>query len=151
MLNLLDNGIKHLPNKRISQQNLMYLGYSDNYDIVLAVEEWEFRIYNYEFWSEDSIYSDHEDEDWRTNVNHYFWTGSDCFDMDTCEYVVAKFENDNPLDMASELILACDVLEDVSHRISDEWVPTDELIQFMKHWLMEIAKYNGALVYGYYK
>lgn len=152
MLDLFNPAIKHLPKLKIPAENMLYLGYSDNYDVRLVVEEWEFRVYNYEYWSWDSITDgEHEDEDWWANIENYFGNGWDCFDKDTCEYVPIKFETDIPLDMASEIILACDNLEEVGHRVSEEWLPTDDLITFLKAGLIKIWMYNNTLVYCYYK
>lgn len=151
MINLFDKTIKHIPKKHISTKDCIYLGYTDNYPVWLVVEEWEFRIYNYEEWIEEDL-NDHEDEDWWACVWDFLGDSVSYFDKDTIEYSVPKFENmNNPLDMASEIILACDDLEDVSYRISDWWVPSDELIDFIKHWLEQVSVYNNCKIYCYYK
>lgn len=153
MKSFLDNEIKHLPTKRILVGDRMYLGYVDSYDCWLVVEEWEFRIYNYEYWSRDSIQDwEHEDETWWSECDTYFAGPDGCFDTDTCEYVVAEFDSDKPEVMAEELLARCDLdLEDVSYRISDNNEPSVELINFIKSGLEKIGRYDGSLVYQYYK
>ena len=153
MIDLFDNAIKHLPEIKIPSENMLYLWYTDNYDVRLVVEEWEFRVYNYEYWSWDSIRDgDHEDEEWWGSINNYFDNSWDCLDKDTCEYVPIKFETDIPLDMASEIVSACNFLADVGNRVlnSDGWA-TNDLITFIKDGLIKIWMYKNTLVYCYYK
>ena len=60
-----DKYIKHLPSHQIMLGDECCLGYDNSYDFWLVFEEWEFRIYTYEWWSYDSIIDwEHENEDW---------------------------------------------------------------------------------------
>ena len=144
MIDLAGDYIKHLPQKRIPREDELCLGYCDNYDYWLVFEEWEFRIYDYEWWSNDSI-ANHEWEDWYDEVDNYFAGGDDYLDKNTCEYMSLKFENNNSEWMAYEIWEACDNLED---RFSitdntDEW-PNDKLVNFIK-------EHSMNRVYCYYK
>lgn len=149
--------IKHLPDKTIPREDYISLGYVDWYDVLLVIEEWEFRIYNYEYWGYDAIEDwEHGDEDWYAHIDDYFPWMWDFLDKDTCEYKVAEFESNNPFDMAHEILMACEErLDDMGGRIYDMsneiTRPSSELILFMERWLKEVAKYNGSLVYQYYK
>lgn len=153
MLDLFNNAKHHIPREKIPKENCMFLGYADCRDFVLAIEEWEFRIYSYEYWSWDSITDgEHENEDWWANIETYFWEWDGCFDMATCEYVVPNFQSHNILDMASDLYLSCeDRLEDISYIIDDEWIPSDALLKFLKRGQEKIREFNDTLVYCYYK
>ena len=128
------------------------MGFWDGYEFLLVIEEWEFRIYNYEYWSDESIYDNHQDEDWWTSIQNYFWVWDDCFDVDTCEYSVAKFENDTAIAMANEFLTACrEKLDDVNWRFDNNWCPSTDLIGFMARGIMENMVYGKQKVYTYYK
>lgn len=150
--------IKHLPKKRIAREDRMYLGYADNYDVVLAIEDWEIRIYNYEYWSDDAITDwEHEDEDWREPIDDYFGWVEWNLDVETCEYLVADFESNDPNDMAKELLYACtDELEDRSWTIYDlddnnDAIPSQKLVDFLRRCLVKTKEYQDSLAYAYYK
>ena len=141
-----DKCIKHLPKNQIALGDECCLGFDNSYDFWLVFEEWEFRIYSYEWWSYDSIVDwEHEDQHWWRYCNDFFkWTDG-CLDLDSCEYLPVKFENTNPEWMAYEIWEACDDLED-RYSISDwndEW-PNDKLVNFIKEHLMN-------KIYCYYK
>lgn len=153
MKSLFDREKKHLPNKRIPKLDIYCLGYVDNYDVWLVIEEWEFRIYNYEYWSWESI-SDawHEDEDWRCGCDKYFEWVWDYMDMATVEYSVAEFTNKDCVDIARELATICEEeLEDSRSLVDWAWNPTEGLIDFIRNWLKKIAEYKWNLYYTYYK
>lgn len=137
---------KHFPQKRIKSEDMCCLGYDNSWDFWLVFEEWEFRIYTYEWWSYDGVRDwGYENEDWYEDVNNYFADGDDYLDKDTCEYMSLKFENNNPEWMAYEIWEACDDLED-RYSISDwndEW-PNDKLVNF-------ITDHIKNKVYCYYK
>lgn len=141
-----DKCIKHLPKKRISTKDSVCLGYDSNYDFWLVFEDWEFRIYSYEWWSYDSITDwEHEDEDWWEDCCHYFEAVDGCLDLNTCEYLPVKFENTNPEWMACEIWEATEDLEDNYSVTSREWDwPNDKLINFIKEHLLN-------KIYCYYK
>lgn len=145
MIDLSGDYIKHLPKQQIMLGDECCLGYDNCRDYRLVFEEWEFRIYNYEYWSYDSIVDwEHEEEDWWGDCNDYFKGGDWCLDLNSCEYMSLKFENNNPVWMAYEIWEACDALEN-RYLISDwndEW-PNDKLVNFIKEHLMG--------VYCYYK
>lgn len=154
MKSLFNNVVKHLPEKPIKRENLFALGYVESYDVWLAIEDWEFRIYNYEWWSYDSIVGwEHEDEDWWCDCCQYFLDTCDCMDKSTCEYSVAEFTNRCPEDMAQELLNICiDQLEDVGiHMEDDGWVPSKALIDFIRDWMKKVEKYKDSFVFYYYK
>lgn len=150
MVYLFDKTVKNIPKKHISKEDCMYLGYVDSYCVWLVVEEWEFRIYNYEEWREEDL-RDHEWEDWWACVWDFFGDSVSYLDMDTIEYSVPKFEEMSPLSIASEVLLACDDLEDVSYSVSDGWIPTDQFLNFIRHWIDEIELFKNWKVYLYYK
>lgn len=149
--------IKHIPEKHISSDDMLCLWYRDNYDCLLVVEEWEFRIYSYEYWSEENIMENHEDEDWWENIWKYFGDDSAYLDLDTIEYLPIKFENMwNPIDMASELLVSCEIaIDELVYSLTDwgddELIPSKKFIDFIKHWLDKIAEYKNWKVYLYYK
>ena len=147
-----DNCIYHIPEKMIKEEDYMYLGYVDNRDALLVVEEWEFRIYQYEYWSWDSIVDgNHEDEDWWCNNDSLFCRADGCMDWATCCYSVPKFESDRPADMALELANRCseDLEDDGNCR---DWVfVAEKLIKFLTSWIEKIKDYDRSKVYAYYK
>lgn len=152
MVDLNYNPIRHLPKEHIPKENIFWLGFWDGYEFLLVIEEWEFRIYNYEYWSDESIYDSHQDEDWWTSIQNYFWVWDDCLDTDTCEYSVAKFENDTPIAMAGELLAVCrEKLDDLNWALDDNWWPSTGLIGFIARGIVENMTYGKQKVYTYYK
>ena len=141
-----DSYIKHLPQKCIAPEDECCLGYDNSYDFWLVYEEWEFRIYTYEWWSYDSIVDwEHENEDWRDDMCLYFSGGDGCIDKDSCEYLPVKFENNNPVGMAFEIWEACKTNEDCYSITNADWDwPNDKLINFIKEHLLN-------KIYCYYK
>lgn len=154
MIKLFDDTIWHLPKEHISIDKCIYLGYVECYPTRLVVEDWEFRVYNYEERYDEDIFPAHQDEDWRAVVWDYIGNSGVFFDLDTLMYSVPKFESNNPLDMAHEILLACnDELEDVSLEIYDYvgWIPTPRFVSFIENWLKEIEERKNGKVYLYYK
>lgn len=153
MIDLDEGAIKHLPEKRISREDSFWLGYADNFDYWLVVEEWEFRVYNYEWRAEESIMINHEWEDWWAYCSDYIQSVADCLDKDTMEYTVPKFETNDAEDMAIDLVRACEErFEDVSYNLKNgDWTPSELFIKFIRHWLEKINSYNKDKVYCYYK
>lgn len=153
---LWNNMTRWLPEKRIHLEDFLYLWYVDSCDTYLAVEKWEFKIYEFEWWSYESIQDGwHEDETWWCDINDYFQGVDECMDMDTCEYSVLEpedFETNEPYAMAKELLdVMNQELEDVSY-CSYEWEePSDKFVKFIEDGLKKIWKYNKTLVYCYYK
>ena len=141
-----DKYIKHLPSHQITREDECCLGYDNSWDFWLVFEEWEFRIYTYEWWSYDSIVDwEHEWEDWWRYCDVYFKGCDDVFDIGTCEYLPVKFENTNPEWMACEIWEATEDLEDNYSITSREWDwPNDKLINFIKEHLLN-------KIYCYYK
>lgn len=144
--------INHIPDKMIKEEDYLYLGYIDNRDVLLAVEDWEFRIYQYEYWSWDSIVDgDHENEDWWCNNDSLFARADGCMDSATCCYSVPKFESDRPIEMAIELAHRCsEDLEDDGNCRDWNGVAV-KLINFLTSWVEKIKNYNRSKVYAYYK
>lgn len=138
------NPIKHIPDKPIS--DYIYLGYTvDSYDVYLVWEENEFRIYNYEYWSYDSIIDwEHENEDWYENISRYFVSAcGDYLDLGSLEYIVPKFEGKDAIDIASEIVNVWEEELDVN-TCMEYWAPIDRLVNF-------IDTHLNGLVYAYYK
>lgn len=148
-----DNAIRSLPKEMIRREDYFYLGYVDGYDTYLVVEEWEFRIYNFEWWSYESIVDwEHEEEDWRCDIGAYFQGREEEMDKDSCEYCVAKFDSNNPLEMALELANVCsEELEDNTYTRADDGLVKAELVDFLKRWMVKVKKYQNSFAYHYYK
>ena len=152
-IDLNENVVRHLPKNRIPLQDRIYLGYVDGYDHWLVVEEWEFRIYDYEYWSWDSIEDgDHEEETWWAESCDYFADADGCMDTDSCQYTAPKFEWKDAVEMANEIYTACDdCLEDISYSVYD-WVNvSQQLVDFISRGLLKVKEYQDSLVYCYYK
>lgn len=137
---------KHLPQKRITSEDMCCLGYDGSWDFWLVFEEWEFRIYIYEWWSYDNIVDwEHEWEDWYSEVDNYFARVDNFLDTDSCKYFTVEFVNNNPEGMAYEIREACDNLEDCYSITCAEWDwPNNKLINF-------IANHIKNKVYLYYE
>lgn len=153
MIDIFEDEIHRLPEKAIPRGDYIYLGYVDGYDALLCVEEWEFRVYNYEFWGEEDILDNHEDEDWRACRGDYFEWATDCLDKDTLQYTTIMFDNTkDTYSMACELLKACEsALEDLSRSIFDEWetrIPSATLLSFLEGWKQKL---NKCKAYFYYK
>ena len=159
MDSLFEDQIRHLPKATISKEDSYYLGYVDGCDVRLVVEEWEFRIYNYERWSYDSIREwDHEDESWWGDCCIYFSGASDCLDEDTVEYSVPKFDSYIPKEMAIEIAEKCsEELEDIAFvretdsPYEDRLIPKKELVEFICNALEKVDEYKHNFVFYYYK
>ena len=153
MRTLFDNKTNHLPQKIIPTENFFYLGYTDNYDVRLVIEEWEFRLYDYEWWSWESINENHYDEWWWVDIGEYFQGCWDCMDRDTCEYSVVHFDTNNPEEMALELANVCDEeLEDTSYvREEDNIRVRQNLVDFIRKGMEKVEAYKNSFVYYYYK
>ena len=153
MTQLFDDEIPHIPKKTI--KDLIYLWYCDWYEAWLCVEDWEFRIYNYEWWGHDRLRDWwYEDETWRAWADNYFDCADECLDVDTIRYSIPMFSSNEPKEMAKQLLEACKAdLEDVAahlETINGSW-PWQALIDFIANWLKKIAEYENRLVYCYYK
>lgn len=147
MIDLTGEYTSHLPRHLILREDECCLGYKDSYDYWLVFEEWEFRVYSYEWWSYDSIVGwGHENEDWYSDCDNYFQWADDFLDRETCVYRTLEFENTNPEWMAREIWEACDdILEDCYSITCDDWDwPNDKLINFIK-------EHSMNRVYCYYK
>ena len=149
---LFNNTIKHLPEKRIDIRNRIYLGFADSYDVWLVIEEWQFRIYSYEYRDYDTIDNNHADEDWRAECWHYIADAEGCMDMDTCEYSVPEFEWNTAEEIARELLLACRGSLELAGWLSNGAAqPTYRLIDFIEMWMSYVENYKNSIVYCYYK
>lgn len=152
MIQLFDDEIPHIPKKTI--KDLIYLWFCDWYEAWLCVEDWEFRIYNYEWWCHDSLRDWwYEDETWWAWADNYFDCADECLDVDTIRYSIPMFSSNEPKEMAKELLEACkaDLEDTATHLEAVGGWPWQALIDFMAKWLEKIAKYENRLVYCYYK
>lgn len=149
MIKLFEGGTRHIPDEPIMDG--IYLWFVDWFEAWLCIEEWEFRIYNYEYRSYDSIVGWwHEDEEWRNYTLNFFLGAEDCLDIETIQYTVPKFSSMNPVDIAEEIYLACNSeLDDISPNIVwENDNPSQELVDFIRRW---ITKIKNTKTYAYYK
>lgn len=152
MRSLFDNEVRHLPQKIIPAEDSFYLGYVENNDVRLVIEEGEFRVYNYEWWSWESINENHYDEWWWVDIGEYFGGGCDCMDRDTCQYSVVEFDSKDAVDMAIELANVCtEELEDTSYVREDNERVRQNLVDFIRRWMWMVDSYKNSFVYYYYK
>jgi hypothetical protein len=152
MTQLFDDEIPHIPKKTI--EDLIYLWFVDWYEVWLCVEDWEFRIYNYEYWDYNSIVDNwHQDETWRDYADNYFDCACDCLDVDTIRYSIPMFSSNEPKEMAKQLLETCkaDLEDTATHLEATSGWPWQALIDFIAKWLEKIAEYENRLVYCYYK
>ena len=152
MTQLFDDEIPHIPKKTI--RDLIYLWYCDWCEAWLCVEDWEFRIYNYEWWCHESLRDWwYEDETWRAWADNYFYCADECLDVDTIRYSIPMFSSNEPKEMAKELLEACkaDLKDTATHLEAVGGWPWQALIDFIANWLKKIAEYENRLVYCYYK
>lgn len=152
MTQLFDDEIPHIPKKTI--RDLIYLWYCDWYEAWLCVEDWEFRIYNYEWWGHDSLVDWwYEDETWWAWADSYFDCADECLDVDTIRYSIPMFSSNEPKEMAEQLLEACkaDLEDTATHLEAVGGWPWQALIDFITNWLRKIAEYENRLVYCYYK
>lgn len=146
--------VHHIPEKVISGNDYFYIWMSLDYEYQLVVEDWELRVYSYDYWSEDTIHSNHSWEDWWSYLHGCFAGMYDCFARSTMRYQVLNIEWKETFDIAKEIInwadnsmaddLSCYLVQD-NNRMSK--VPSTNFLKFIKRALEKI----GDKVYCYYK
>lgn len=138
--------IKHVPKKPLD-----YIYLWDEYDNIcfyLTVEDFEFRVYSYEYRSEESLMEDWNlDAAWAYPIDNFFNNGSGYLDIDSLWYVKIDFSSKDVVEMARELLDACcDQLDYHSYGIYDyDNIPSERLVDFIRRWVAE------KKVYAYYK
>ncbi len=146
--------VPHIPEKVISGNDYFYIWMSNDYEYHLVVEDWELRIYTYDYWSEDTIQDNHSWEGWWEYLQNCFEWMYDCFARNTMRYQTLNIEWKEPFDIAKEIINWADssMTEDLSfylvkdnNRVSK--VPSSNLLKFLNRALSKI----GEKTYCYYK
>lgn len=141
-----------MPTKAIPKNDYMYLWMSNDYEYHLVVEDGELRIYSYDYWSEDTILSYHEWEDWYGYLRECFEWMNDCFAIDAMRYSVLNIEWKETFDIAKEIINWADenMTEDLSYFLVENndlvsRVPSSNLINLIERGL------GKKRTYCYYK
>lgn len=146
--------VHHIPEKVISGNGFFYLWMSNDYEYQLVVEDWELRIYCYDYWSEDSIQDNHSWEDWWDYLYNCFQWMYDCFARNTMSCLTLNVKWKEPFDIAKEIAnwadnnmtddLSCYLVENNDRRSK---IPSTNLIRFIEMALSKI----GEKTYCYYK
>ena len=146
--------IHRIPEKVISGNDYFYIWMSNDYEYLLVVENWELRIYSYEYWSEDSIQENHSWEDWWEYLHTCFEWMYDCFDRLTMRYSALDIKWKAPFDIAKEIINWADenMADDLSWALVENndrrnKIPGSDLIRFIERALSKV----GERTYCYYK
>lgn len=146
--------VYNMPAKVISGNDYFYIWMSNDYEYQLVVEDWELRIYSYDYWSEDTIMSNHAWEDWWGLLSLCFEWMYDCFVRNTMRCLALNTEWKEPFDIAKQIInwadnnmaddLSCYLVEDNNR---ENKIPSSNLIKFIKRAL----EWIGLRAYCYYK
>ena len=143
-----------IPKKIISDNDYFYIWMSNDYEYLLVVENWELRIYSYEYWSEDSILDGHQWEDWRDYLYYYFQWMLGCFDKNIMRYSTLNIKWKEAFNIAKEIINWADInmVDDVNWELVEDndrrsKVPSSSLISFIERALSK----TGEKIYCYYK
>lgn len=146
--------VYHIPEKVISRNDHFYLWMANDYEYLLAIEDWRLRAYSYDYWSEDSIQENHSWESWRDYLCNYFEWTSDCFAKTTIRRSTLNIKWKETFDIAKEIINWADenmtgdlgwaLVENNDRRNK---VPSSDLISFINRALSKI----GERTYCYYK
>lgn len=147
-MELLKWKIKHVPKKPL---DYVYLWERESFSYYLTVEDFEFRIYSYEYRNEESLMEDWNlDAAWVYPVDNFFNDAGGYLDIDTLWYVKVGFSGRDVVEMARELLEACcNQLDYQSYRIYDsDNIPSERLVDFIRRW---ITKIRDKKVYAYYK
>lgn len=136
MIDLLWNAITHIPGHIIRDRTRIGND-NDSFQYVLVLEDWEFRVYNYEFLD----YAYH-DEGFREACD-YFYNFEWYLNIDTLSYTRLD------LDWWVEQAIA-DLYSYIATHLNENEIPRDlgtRISTFIKTHLEEL----GAKVYQYYK
>lgn len=146
--------IHRIPGKVITGHDYFYIWMSGDYEYLLVVEDWELRIYSYEYWSEDNIQDNHSWEDWWSWLHDCFEWMYDCFDKNTMRYLTLNVRWKEAFDIAKEIINWADInmADDLNWELVENndrrnKVPSSDLIRFINRVLSKI----GEKTYCYYK
>ena len=146
--------IHRIPSKTIIGHDYFYIWMSGDYEYLLVVENWELRIYSYEYYSEDSIQSDYSWEDWWSYLHGCFQWMYDCFNRNTMRYSTLNIKWKEIFDIAKEIINWADenMADDLNWELVENndrrnKIPSSSLISFIKRALSKI----GEKTYCYYK
>lgn len=146
--------IHRIPEKTISGNDYFYIWTSNNYEYLLVVENWELRIYSYDYWSEDNIQLDYSWEDWWSYLHGCFVGMYDCFDRRTMRYSALNIKWKEAFDIAKEIINWADIdmADDLNYELVENndrrnKIPSSDLIRFINRALSKI----GEKTYCYYK
>lgn len=146
--------IHRIPGKVISGNDYFYIWMSNDYEYLLVVENWELRIYSYDYWSEDSIQENHSWEDWWEYLHTCFEWMYDCFIRNTMRYSALDIKWKEAFDIAKEIINWADenMADDLNWALVENndrrnKIPGSDLIRFIERALSKI----GEKTYCYYK
>ena len=146
--------IHRIPEKTISGNDYFYIWMSNDYEYLLVVENWELRIYSYDFWSEETIQDNHSWEEWWGYLHDCFEGMYDCFARTTMRYSALNIEWKETFDIAKEIVNWADIsmADDVNCCLVEnndrtDKVPSSDLIKFINRALSKI----GEKAYCYYK
>lgn len=146
--------VPHIPETVISGNDYFYIWMSNDYEYHLVVENWELRIYSYDYWSEDTIQDNHSWEDWWGWLHDCFEWMYDCFARNTMRYQTLNIEWKEAFDIAKEIINWADssMADDLSRSLVENndrrfKVPSSEFIRFINRALSKV----GEKTYCYYK
>lgn len=146
--------IHRIPKKVISGNDYFYIWMSNDYEYLLVVENWELRIYSYDYWSEDNIQSDYSWEDWWNYLHGCFVGMYDCFDRRTMRYSALNIKWKEAFDIAKEIVNWADenMADDLNRSLVENndrrnKIPSPDLIRFIERALSKI----GEKTYCYYK
>lgn len=146
--------IHRIPEKTISGNDYFYIWMSNDYEYLLVVENWELRIYSYDYWSEETIQDNHSWEEWWGWLHDCFVGMYDCFARTTMRYSALNIKWKETFDIAKEIINWADISmsDDVNWSLVENGdraskVPSSDLIRFINRALSKI----GEKAYCYYK
>lgn len=146
--------IHRIPEKTISGNDYFYIWMSNDYEYLLVVENWELRIYSYDYWSEDNIQENHSWEDWWSYLHGCFEWMYDCFARNTMRYSALNIKWKEAFDIAKEIINWADgnMADDLNWSLVENndrrnKIPSSDLIRFVERALSKI----GEKIYCYYK
>lgn len=152
MIILGEDRVVKTPNKQIPLTDYLYLWHNWDNEYNLVIEDWQFRIYDFELWSEDSINDNYENESWRDYVSRWFEWANECLDRDTLRCQPLDFSWKNTFEITDEILEFVDkyMTDDINGGLYldlENRVPSETLINFIGYGLSKI----GERVYCYYK
>lgn len=136
MIDLMWNAINHIPERMIRDRTRIWND-NDSFQYVLTLEDWEFRVYMYEFL--DNAY---HDEGFREAWD-YFYNFDWYLNIDTLSYTRLD------LDLWVDLAIA-ELYTYVSTYLDEEETPRD-LRERISTFIRNNFERLGAKVYQYYK